>query len=250
MEVEELSYEELIKEKKRKKNEYQKIYRKSSDIILEKGKIRRKKYYDKTRTASILYSKNYRILHEEETKRSRKEFNLKLKISAFNKIGGPRCIICGDQNISHLTIDHIDSTGNLDKKNGLYSGKLYAAIVSRYYKNTENLRVLCYNHNCSRSRDYLDIPREKQNVYQRYRTKLWKEAFDFFGPCSCGISELRFLTMSHIHNDGGEQRRLGNHPRSGIGLIKRFRKLGWPQSIKEDFCLECWNCNCGRGKLY
>jgi hypothetical protein len=47
---------------------------------------------------------------------------------------------------------------------------------------------------------------------------------------------------SYIKNT--ERRRNGEG--RGIRLLVDFRRQGWPESLKEDFCLECFNCNCGR----
>jgi hypothetical protein len=95
-------------------------------------------------------------------------------------------------------------------------------------------------------KEYLNLPLMEQSKDQKFRTKLHKEAFSFFGPCkTCGNNNLIYLTISHIHNDGAERRRNGEE-RGGAKLLQKFRNLGWPESLKEDFCLECFNCNCSR----
>jgi hypothetical protein len=206
-----------------------------------------KEYYKENKDWITPRNKEYRDLHKDEAREYQKKYNLSLKIEALKLIGGCKCVICGDEDISHLTIDHVDGKGGYYRKiDGRSSGRLHQAIIREKLTEVElkNLQVLCWNHNSSRTREYLDLPFEKQTRSQRGRSKIWKEAFKFFGPCDCGISDLKFLTISHVHNDGAERRRNGES--MGQALLIKFRKMGWPESLKEDFCLECWCCNCGR----
>lgn len=212
---------------------YKKNYRKNKKNI--KNRIYKEEHKEEI--------KEYRILNKNVFKEKRKQ----IKIQTFNILGGCKCAICGDEEINHLTIDHIDKTGYLDKKKNLYSERIYNYIIKDKLnkKQLSNLRVLYWNCNCSRKRIYLTLTHKEQSYQQRYNAKLWKEAYEFFGPCkTCGDTELKHLTISHIHNDGAERRRNGE--KFGISLIKQFRKQKWPESLKEDFCLECFNCNCRR----
>lgn len=209
-----------------------------------------KKYYQENIDWIAPRNQKYRDSHKEETNLYHKNKNRNLKIEAFNLLGGCRCAICGDENLDHLTIDHIDGKGGQYRKNNEQTHgvrHIHRAIIKGSLTEVElkNLRVLCWNHNSSRTREYLDEPAKNRTISQAYRVKLWKETFNFFGPCACGIKELKFLTISHIHNNGAEERK-NNKGMVGGNLIQKFRNLGWPGSLKEDYCLECWNCNCGR----
>lgn len=221
-------------------------------------KIQKRKEYDRKRYPLIKeqkkeYDKKHHLKHRERYLNTSKQWYLRnkykiiiLKVQAFNILGGCKCSICGDEELSHLTIDHIDETGYIDRKSGFFGVKLLNAIILKEYpkEKLSNLRILCWNCNCERIRQYLDIPYENQNYGQRRRTKIRKEAYEFFGPCkSCGDSNLKHLTLSHINNNGAEEKRKGY---SGNHLLQQFKKLGWPQSLKQDYCLECWNCNCSR----
>lgn len=249
----------LIKEKQkvwRDKNkemlkEMRKIYyEENKEKVKEKEKERNKN--PKTKIRKSAYSKIYTKINKEILKEKNKERGLNLKIKAFNVLGGCECSICSDKNLDHLTIDHIDEMGFKDKhERGLYGNSLRQAIVNNRLtdKQISNLRVLCWNHNSSRTRKYLDIPSEKQSIRQKHKTKLLKEAYKFFGPCAtCGETELKFLTISHVHNDGARRRKNGE--RTATGLLINFRKQGWPESLKEDFCLECYTCNCSHGNKH
>jgi hypothetical protein len=246
------------KDNKEKINERQKVYRINNK---DKIKIYNEVYYpnhkDQKSEYDKIYGKKYRQENKEKCREYRENNKDKIKIrtkawgsnlkkDVLNILGGCKCVVCGDENISHLTVDHKDNTGNLDRKLGIYGGRLYSDIVNFRYPEDKiaNLQVLCWNHNLSKRREFIDFSPEDQTTQQRYRTKLFKEALEFFGPCKCGVTELKFLSISHIHNDGAERRRNGE--RTGAALLSEFRKFGWQESLKEDFCLECFNCNCSK----
>lgn len=243
------NHKEEIKEwqKEYKKNNKEEIKEYHKEYYLENKEELQKQHkeYNETHKKEI---KEYNNIHKDEKKEYKKNYYKERKIQTFNNLGGCKCAICGNKELSHLTIDHIDETGYLDKKMGYTNYKLYSEIILKTYpqEKLSNLRVLCFNCNCGRRKEYLNIPSEKQTKDQRYRTKLWKKAYDFFGPCkTCGDSNLVHLTISHIHNDGAERKRNGE-PNSGLKLFANFRKQGWPENLKEDFCLECYNCNCSK----
>ena len=206
-----------------------------------------KEYYKENREELLEQTKEYINRNKDIVSERRSKHLQDLKIRSLTAIGGCKCAICGNNNIEQLTIDHIDCSGHEDKKRGLQTHRLHRAIVKGKLSedHIKNLRCLCFNHNCSRTRGYLDLEWKDQTPNQRHQAKLWREAFVFFGPCHCGESELKFLTISHIHNDGAERRRKGEG--SAKELLVSFRKLGWPESLKENYCIECFNHNCSRG---
>lgn len=260
--IEDLSYDDLLNIKKTRKltEEEKKRWRKVYRLNYEKlYPNKRKDYYNQHKIQEQNRHKEWIKENKEQQKQYRKDYWIKnreeklkrydkLKILSYIKLGGCKCAICGDVNLSHLTIDHINKDGNRERaKYKLSSFKLLGAIVKDTLTEEQfkNLRVLCWNHNKSRVRDYMDLPYEKQTSSQKHIHKLWKEAFNFFGPCkTCGETNLKFLSISHIHDDGAERRRNGE--KQGPKLLSDFRKMGWPQSLKEDFCLECFTCNCSR----
>jgi len=241
-----IKIKKLEYERKPERRAKQKEYRDKPENK-ERQNAYNKVYYGDNREKLIKSQQEYVKKNIKKINKRTKAYNENIKIQAFNILGGCECAECGDINLDHLTIDHIDSSGFIDKKKGLYSKNLRRAIVNGKLppEKISNLRVLCFNHNCSRTRGYLDLTWEEQKPFQRYLAKLWKEALNFFGPCSCGISELKFLTVSHIHNDGAERRKNGEGASKDI--LVSFRKQGWPESLKENYRLECYNCNCSRG---
>jgi transposase len=197
--------------------------------------------------------KKYKKSYDEENKEKRSEYEkgyLKNLRDKLYLILPPMCAFCGEDNIKFLTFDHIKNNGaeerGKSKSNILILRKLKRQGWPEDYIK-ENYQILCWNCNCSKSfRNHFDLSYGEQTRSQRYQIKLWKECLEFFGPCrTCGDSNLKHLTISHIHNDGSKRAKNGE-PRGGLYLMQHFRNLGWPESLKEDFALQCFNCNCSQ----
>lgn len=205
----------------------------------------------KNRENKNALKREYNKTHKEEGKLYQRAYINGIRESIY-KILKPECAICGNEDKRFLTIDHIKNNGCEDRKEkGGHNG------VIRYLKKTnfpedyikENYQILCWNHNSAKCREYLDKSYSDQTIQQRKLVKLWKEAFSFFGPCEiCGETDLKFLTIDHINNDGAERRRNGEV--FGIQLIRSFRKMGWPNSLRKDYRLLCFNHNCCRNREY
>lgn len=72
------------------------------------------------------------------------------------------------------------------------------------------------------------------------RRRLLEEILTYYGKlCACcGESELMFLTIDHINNDGASQRRMNGHRD-----YSRIRKT-WPSDLQ----ILCYNCNMGKAR--
>jgi hypothetical protein len=55
----------------------------------------------------------------------------------------------------------------------------------------------------------------------------------------CGETDIRFLTLDHINNDGAQHRQRSG---SGINLYCWLKKNNYPECIQ----VLCYNCNCAR----
>jgi len=77
----------------------------------------------------------------------------------------------------------------------------------------------------------------------RKRKSLKKEIISYYGGrCACcGESEIIFLTMDHVDNNGAEHRREAKIS-SGLDFYYWLRRNGYP----EGFQVLCWNCNTGK----
>lgn len=165
--------------------QYQKLYKKDHE---EEIKEKSKKRYQENKGEIKIYGIGYRIKNKEKIIKDKKEYNKKIKIEALKILGGCKCAICGDANLGHLTIDHIDKTGNLDKREGLYAQKLYSSIVKGTYpkEKLSNLRVLCWDHNAGRQKKYLDLSFEEQTQNNNTKLNYGKKLITFLVRVSVG----------------------------------------------------------------
>jgi len=78
-------------------------------------------------------------------------YRTKLKYEALEKYANPpRCNVCHTTDIRVLTLDHIDGGGRKELKElGIKGGANYYRYI-RNNKRRKDLRILCFNHNCSR----------------------------------------------------------------------------------------------------
>jgi hypothetical protein len=78
----------------------------------------------------------------------------------------------------------------------------------------------------------------KNRHYHNLRFAFLKH-FDFKCQC-CGITEIRFLTIDHVQNDG--------HKDSHLTPIQVYRKAFEESFDKDKWNCLCWNCNCARSQ--
>lgn len=90
-----------------------------------------------------------------------------------------------------------------------------------------------------------EMARRRAAAGKKTRLRLRAEMFAAYGnKCSCcGESEIEFLTLEHINNDGAAHKREVRG--SGYMIWKDLKLRGWP---KEAYTLLCYNCNCARYK--
>jgi hypothetical protein len=91
-----------------------------------------------------------------------------------------------------------------------------------------------------------DLARERG---RDFRADLKKEFLAAYGgrcqcPCGCAITEPAYLTLGHISGGGNRHReKVGG---AGYYTYKDLRDRGWP---KDEFRIECFNCNMSRNFL-
>jgi hypothetical protein len=104
---------------------------------------------------------------KEYTREWHKEKRKELKKNIFQHYGG-KCVCCGEERIDFLTIDHINGGGRkhraeISKSNSGRSGpEFYRWIIKNNFPS--DLRVLCYNCNCSRWH-LGKCPHEIENIF-------------------------------------------------------------------------------------
>lgn len=101
---------------------------------------------------------------------------------------------------------------------------------------------------CMQCDNRLDGPQSICSDCRRRLTQqsnaLKKKAFALYGGCCncCGEMELSFLTIDHVNDDGGEQRRAKKHPSTGKNLYRWIISHG----KQEDQQVLCWSCQWGK----
>jgi hypothetical protein len=78
---------------------------------------------------------------------------------------------------------------------------------------------------------------------KKHRAKIrlgFLKEFDFKCSC-CGETEVAFLTLDHVMNDGNVHRKAAGY----IGMLQEAKREGWP---RDKYTCLCYNCNQGRAK--
>lgn len=85
-------------------------------------------------------------------------------------------------------------------------------------------------------------PDIKSEHRDRCYTKAKSMVYDHYGRlCSCcGESEYLFLTLDHVNNDGGGNKRAIR----GYAFYRSIIEAGYPDTYR----ILCWNCNSGRAR--
>jgi len=85
-------------------------------------------------------------------------------------------------------------------------------------------------------------PKRLKRSAKASRDKLKQQVISHYGGhCACcGESEIAFLTIDHINNDGRDDRmQLTGFNKGGSGFYRSVRQRGYPTGYQ----VLCWNCN-------
>ena len=101
------------------------------------------------------------------------------------------------------------------------------------------------------AREYRLKNRDKCRAYWRQYNRKYFQALRaevikaYGGKCSCcGETELKFLTIDHVNNDGYAEREPSGARASGTHVYRKLKREGFPKDGR--YQILCWNCNCGR----
>jgi GrpB-like predicted nucleotidyltransferase (UPF0157 family) len=72
------------------------------------------------------------------------------KIAAFAAYGGPKCVCCGEEGVSFLTLDHVNDDGYNHRKVVGSGSAFYRWLKRNHYPQDPPLQVLCANCNQSK----------------------------------------------------------------------------------------------------
>ena len=119
-----------------------------------------------------------------------------------------------------------------------------------YHKNIARNRTKANEYQKKWRKKNLEKVRGKKRVWEKeYRKKLRLDILNAYSnndpKCACcGESNLGFLTIDHIDDNGAEHRRSISKSgrRCGWGLNQWLRRNNYPKG----FQILCFNCNCGK----
>ena len=114
----------------------------------EKVRMWQREYRKRNRERILERQKQYRAKHREKLRRLRKERKEKLKLEVlkhYSKSDPPRCVRCGFSDIRALTIDHIDGSGNIQRKQLHNKGGYHFYLWLKKQGYPEGYQVLCMN---------------------------------------------------------------------------------------------------------
>lgn len=77
------------------------------------------------------------------------------------------------------------------------------------------------------------------------RQNLRRDIYEHYGnKCACcGESDVRFLSIDHVNNNGAEERRQSRSRFTGVGICRHIQRNNYPT----DYQLLCFNCNFAKG---
>ena len=102
------------------------------------------------------------------------------------------------------------------------------------------------NKNSIYQHKYFKTERGKKSLLKalnKYSKNLRIHIINHYGnKCyCCGETEIKFLTIDHLNNNGYEFRKKGIR---GLAIYRWIIKNDFPKDIN----IACFNCNCGRAK--
>jgi hypothetical protein len=138
----------------------------------------------------------------------------------------------------------------------MMSARLEPCIIDGCFSRAKSLRGLCTKHDpmltayakkYHRNRYDTDIAykTERRSYATEYGKALKYELFVAYGgaKCACcGESELAFLQLDHINNDGATHRNLLGGHGAGALIYQDLKRRGYPPGYQ----VLCANCNSGK----
>lgn len=219
-----------------------------------------KRYRDRRKESKILDRIDYTV------------HRLELRKKAIDTLGG-KCVICGEDEILKLCIDHINDDGNEERKE--YGLRIIISKILNNMAEENKYQVLCFN--CNKKKQVLRLRnKEKNSSPSDTRTKICtkckqdlpigmfantkhkisgkvsyckhcanlyvinrkQKVMNLFGcKCAkCGETDINVLEVDHINNDGSDKRKSGEDKNIYLKLASGERNTDGLQLL-------CANCN-------
>ena len=157
---------------------------------------------------------------------------------------GLKCKMCGNDDLTILTIDHINGNGNKHRKE-IGIGRTCGARFYFWLKRNNypaGFQVLCFN--CQFRKRLVEIrpenPTHLQQVRAKYARSIKVECLEHYGglQCSCGEGDDDVLTLDHVNDDGARHRE--ETGTRGQNFYHMLRKSGFPNDPPlQVMCLNC-----------
>lgn len=111
-----------------------------------------------TREQRRTYEAKYREKHRDEIRERRKRYRVqrrkisqnfrkRIRQDVISAYGG-QCVCCGESGLAFLTLDHVNSDGNVHRKEIGVGYNLYVWAMKNSYP--DRLQVLCWNCNMAK----------------------------------------------------------------------------------------------------
>lgn len=120
-----------------------------------------------SKEAKKVYDKTYYKIHREERCTQQKAYNRKIKLTVFNAYGGPFCACCKEEELSFLSIDHMDGGGN-KHRHSIAEGKrvdgqyFYRWLIKNNFP--PRYQVLCMNCQFGRKHNKGICPHQQNSI--------------------------------------------------------------------------------------
>ena len=222
------------------KSKQDKLYRKNNkDKIKKKAHEKYLRNIEHINKKSTLYSKQNR----EKCRAWGTKAKNKLKAEIFVHYGNGeiKCKLCPELDLNLLTIDHINGNGNQHRKEiGKKTGyNFYSWLKKNNYP--DGYQVLCWT--CQFKKRILEMrptnPTPRQIKNAEYVQSVKTECLQHYGEvCDCGEDDQVVLTLDHVNDDGGKQRK--ETGKWGFGFYLFLRKNGFPNN--PPLVVKCIKC--------
>ena len=128
--------------------------------------------------------------------------------------------------------------GREGKRMALVGINVQRSEYMRKYRKTDKFKSYWKNHKKMNRNHFNELELKRKH---KIRPEHKKIVFEHYGnKCECcGETEMVFLTIDHINNDGYQDKKRGI---TGGRLYTRIIKENFPSIYR----VLCWNCNCGR----
>lgn len=178
------------------------------------------------------------ILEERKVRR----FLQKLEVMSHYSKGTPKCVLCGENMIDFLNIDHVRPRKEHGHGRTFGSDRLRSWLIKHSFPS--GFQILCYNCNMIKESELREnrLSKKPDNVKEReWKRRFKHEVLSHYAKgkpkCNCcGFSNLYGLSIDHIQGrkSVGHDKSLRSHR-----LLQWLKRKNYPTGYQ----VLCINCN-------